>query len=737
MALLIRGDVSGPMNSRPSRRRRPGYSDYVLALLGAVTAVLILFDVGGESIAGAKLLVCLLIPGWALVRWVRNVDPVARLIFTVVAGATALALAAAVMGWLQLWNPRPAAVGIMLASAAALLVPGPPSPRVAATRLPRPELKTYAPWLVLLAAMVTWAATLGLTNPHLGDLGLLAAFPVTWYVALALVVALCIWSIVRQGEHSGWLTGASITGLVVILYSSAGLLANVPRLPWTYKHIAVTDLIQTTGQFDPDIDIYNRWPGFFLFSAFLGESSGYKDAMAYAGWAEPVFALINVALVLAIARTLTKNPRIYWTSALVFALSNWLNQNYYSPQAFAYTLHLTMCLLILTYLRGNPAPWVLRLEERLSGRFSKEAPEPEEVRTCSGRQQALAIAAVLVLQAMIVMSHQLTPYLAILGLFPLFLARYFKPAWVAPALLLMALLYLLPNAEFVKDKYGLLNGFDFLANAGYKASSGAPGPSLLSGRWLAREALALSLFTALLAGLGFIRNILRGNVRTTLIVGTLAATPIIGLFGTSYGGEGRLRVFMFALPWLAIGAAWLFWSGKLPGRKAVVGATSAISVMAVLFTAVYFQNEANVRVPAADVSASRWLDSNVRRGDAVVETNYHLPLLVGSHYAFYLRTGQLVSVAPKLHNTAQPFTGDDMLAYVDKTRAAARLRPSDRVFVVVSDLQQRTSTGVPRQFPKDVLVPLEHDLNVARGTELVFENKSVRIYEVSRADWGK
>ncbi|WP_026264895.1 hypothetical protein [Arthrobacter sp. 135MFCol5.1] len=736
MALLIRGDVSGPMNSRTSRRRRPGYADYALALLSTVTAALILFDIGGETFAGAKLLACLVLPGWALVRWLPSVDPAARLVFTVVAGATAFALTAAAMGWLQLWNPRPAAVGIMLAAAVALLVPGPERIRAASSPLPRPQPGTYAPWLVLVAAMGMWVASLAATNPRLGDLGLLTAFPVTWYAALALVVALCIWSISRQRLHSGWLAGASLTGLVVMLYSSAGLLTAVPRLPWTYKHIAVTDLIQTTGHFDPSIDIYNRWPGFFLFSAFLGESSGYQDPMAYAGWAEPVFALMSVALVLAIARALTRNPRIYWTAALVFTLTNWLNQNYYSPQAFAYTLHLTMCLVILTFLRGTPAGWVLKLERRVAARFSKSGAKVEEPPTYSGRQQALAIVAVLVLQAMIVMSHQLTPYLAILGLFPLFLTRYFKPAWVAPALLLMALLYLLPNVDFVAGKYGLLSGFDFFANAGYKASNGSPGPSLLSGRWLAREALALSLFTALLAGLGFIRNIRLGNIRTTLIVGTLAATPILGLFGTSYGGEGRLRVFMFALPWLAIGAAWFLWAGKVPTRRTVVGAASAVTVLAVMFTAVYFQNEANVRVPAADVSASRWLDSNVRKGDAVVETNYHLPLLIGPHYSFYLRTGQLVSVASKLHSSTQPFTGDDMVAYVDKTRAGANLRASDRLFVVVSDLQQRTSTGVLRQFSKDAMVPLEHDLDVSKAAQVVFENKSVRIYEVSRADWG-
>ena len=110
----------------------------------------------------------------------------------------------------------------------------------------------------------------------------------------------------------------------------------------------------------------------------------------------------------------------------------------------------------------------------------------------------------------------------------------------------------------------------------------------------------------------------------------------MGLLGQSYGGEARFRVYLFALPWLAIGVAWLFWSGPIRTRKAAIGATASLSVMAVLFTLVYFQPEADYRVSKEDVLAGKWLDSHVQPGDLVFETNYFFPLLIGPNYPYYL-----------------------------------------------------------------------------------------------------
>ena len=129
---------------------------------------------------------------------------------------------------------------------------------------------------------------------------------------------------------------------------------DAPRLPWVYKHIAVTRYIETFGSVDPSIDIYHRWPGFFSFAAFLGEAIGYPDPVSYAQWAETVFPLINVVLILAIARSISRRRAWYWTAAIVFTICNWVGQSYFAPQALAFSLYLALTLIVLTYLRAEP-----------------------------------------------------------------------------------------------------------------------------------------------------------------------------------------------------------------------------------------------------------------------------------------------------------------------------------------------------------------------------------------------
>ena len=230
---------------------------------------------------------------------------------------------------------------------------------------------------------------------------------------------------------------------------------------------------------------------------------------------------MDTVIVLAIARSITRNSRVYWTATLVFVLANYVNQNYYAPQAFSYSLYLIMCLHALTFLRGKPAMWMVAAEDRLrKGRLVSrlrkrtlpslgerwEQPVP--------RLQFLAIAAILVIQIVIVMSHQLTPYLAVLGLCPLFLIGYFRPRWLGPSLLLLALIYLIPNLAYIRSKYGLFSGWNFFQNTGYKAGPAEPlifGEWHLTGQTLAHGAVVLTAVTGLLALAGFIRRALRGR----------------------------------------------------------------------------------------------------------------------------------------------------------------------------------------------------------------------------------
>jgi hypothetical protein len=716
------------------------YVEVLLAIFGVAGAILILFDVGGEPLAAFKLVVCLALPGCVVLLRLPAADPAARTVWTVAASSSLFAVLAVVMAWTGFWYPRPVVAAVVLASSACLVVvPGRGYPvsrrRSVGARegLRRFRLKAMIPWLVLAAAAAMWVFGLATTNSEkLSDFGLLPELPPVWYGAVGMVVAVCVWGAVGRKTPSNRLMSASVTSLVVMLYATAGLLADAPRFPWTYKHIAVTNLITATGHVDPSIDIYNRWPGFFSLSALLGEVMGHRNAIDYAGWAETGFALVDAVLVLAIVRTISSRARVYWTATLVFTLSNWVNQNYYAPQSFSYSLYLAMCLVALTFLRSAPAGWMIAIEgrirkSRMVERLRKRRPvalvERWEQRPTF--TQVLAVAAILALQAVIVVSHQLTPYIAVLGLFPLFFAGYFRPRWLGPVLLAIALLYLIPNVEYIRSKYGLFSGFNLFANTGYKppeTESVVLGQWVLTGQTLSRLAVVLTLMTGLLAVAGFVRRLLGGQVRTTLVIAWLAFAPVLGLFAQSYGGEARFRVYLFALPWLSIGVAWLFWSGPARSRKAVIGAGSALVAMAMLFTVVHFQPEAEYRVSKDAVVASQWLDVNVKTGDLVFDSKSFFPLLIGPNYPHYLKWGSVASITDYLESSQGNITLDGLRKYADHLRGA-----KDN-YVVMSDEQNRQAieeSGIDAY----LLPKLEKVLAKGAGVENVFSNGTVRIYK--------
>ena len=331
MSLLLQDEIPTPKTPKPTVAAlwasRP--VDVGLALAGLLLAVLILFDLGGPVLAPVTLLGCLVLPGWVLVRRLPDADPAARVVWTVVMSAAVYTVPALLMAWAKVWHPRPATAAILIVASAliAVLPPGTRTGRHAiyghpVTRRPVDwrslrsldsfrgrSLTAYLPWAILGVAMVVWGVALATTGEDLvGDKGLLTTFPLIWYFAVAAVVLLCIWAVAARRMASSAFLAASITGLVAMLYASAPMVVSVPRLPWSYKHIAVTNYIGAAGQVDPSIDIYQRWPGFFAVSAYLGEVIGYRDAVDYAALAEFGFALLDVVIILAIARTTQRQP---------------------------------------------------------------------------------------------------------------------------------------------------------------------------------------------------------------------------------------------------------------------------------------------------------------------------------------------------------------------------------------------------------------------------------------------
>jgi hypothetical protein len=728
-------DTMRSLAPRSPAPRASSRFERMLALCGLLASVLISLNLHHPAIAAFELVVWLILPGWALLRRVTVADPIARMVCTGGTSVLLSVMAGLLMVWTGNWYPQPVAAGLLLAAAAAVFfTPGSAISHSAPgrwwfNRLPKHNLTHFLPWLTLGSATILWGVALAITDTGpLDDFGLLTKLPVIWYIAVLIVLALFLWGLVSRPLASSRIMCASLSVLVVMLYASAALLSSVPRLAWTYKHMAVTDFISTTGGVDPSLDIYNRWPGFFSASAFLGEAFGYPDALVYASWSEVTSALVDVFIVVAIARALVVHPRVYWTAGLVFALSNWVGQNYYSPQTFAFTLYLAMCLIIITFLRGTPIKVVRVLERRLARRGRIVQPASDAT---SRQLRTAAIVAVLVLQAGIAASHQLTPYLAVLGLLPLFVVGFFRPKWVGPALLAIAIIYLLPNWAYIGDRFGFFNGYDAVANATNRPADAVPRTA--PDQWQEIGLIVLSALTGILAVLGFVRNLGNGQVRTTMLVGWLAVAPGFVLFVQAYGGEALLRVYLFSLPWLAIGAGWFFWSdgrgmraGDGVSRRRSVAAITSLSAMAILFIGTYLQPELDRRVPAGEVAAAKWLDARAQSDDLILGMHpvlyQRFPFAIGANYYQYAGNGLgAPSVSDLLEPSPETFGVDVVKKFV-----ADYSPTTTKSYIIFSDSQVKNAIRQDNLDP--TLLPRAEQQLASSGAEKVLDTGAVRIY---------
>ncbi|GAA4265717.1 hypothetical protein [Frondihabitans peucedani] len=722
--------------SAPDRRSPLRTAELALAAFGVVAAVLVAVDAPGVVRAVVDFVAMLLVPGWAVLRRFPAIEPAARLVFTAVGSIVVFTLLSLVMAWTGLWHPRAVAVVVLLAGAA-LILRRPLAPlatvhshsRVvsAAPRRRRDRERGTAVWpfVALAVAAVLFGVGVALTNSgDLGQFGLLPALPVFWYLAVAICFVVAMLGLFTTRRSHG-LLAASIGLLTVILYATPNLVESAPRLPWVYKHIAVTNYLFSSGHVDTSIDLYNRWPGLFSFSASLGAAIGLHDAVSYASLAEVFFALVDGVLVLAIARTISRHRRWAWTAVLVFTFGNWVGQNYYSPQAFAFMLYLTAALVAMMALGGEPRRIMSRIEGQLArpARRLGRAINTETLGISqSSRARVVAIVALLALQGVIAASHQLTPYMAILTLFPLFVLGYLRPFWVGLAVVALPLAYLVPNFGYIEKHFGLFSSFNPVANA-TTASVSAVGVSQAASLQ-SHGVMLLTGLAVLLALAGFVRHLLNGHVRMTLVVAWFAAAPILTVFGQSYGGEGKFRVFLFGLPFYAMGVAWLFWSGKGLPRLQKTGLIATLSVLLVLFVGTYYQPEASLRISKSDVTAATWLDEHFEKNDTAATLSDSFPLLIGPNYPKYtLRYTQVYSLDGLL--TLRPdVTNADIEDFILHGYSTI---PGGRTWVAFSENQEHTAI-LSGAFTKADVRQLE--ATVAAESKLAYDHDGTRIYRI-------
>ena len=647
----------------------------MLVLVAALLAVALVAGSAPVAIrAPVVLLAALLLPGYPLVVGLE-VHLVALLALNV---CTSLAVVSgiaylSVVG--RFWHPQSLSLVLAVVAASAALaavqrlrgaLADTPPARASPVLQPTDRTGGWA-WAVPVAGVVLWSVTLIRTDANgLGPWGLLPALSFAYWVALVVVLVGLVALIQSTRLRHGPIL-AHLGSLLLLLYASAPALEDVPRYAFTYKHLAVTQYIERYGSVDKTIDIYHRWPGFFSLTAVFSQLSGAYDPASYAAWAEVFFASADALLAWAIAHAMTRSARLAWSTAVIMTLTNWVGQNYYSPQAFGFVLMLGILLACLLFLRGDPNGFGRWIERVVVLVFRIRAPLIDPPLSPRPKNLTRVVALILLMDAMLVASHQLTPYVLLMQLGALMLVGYVRPWWVPVAAGVVTISYLVPNYDFIVNKFGILSSSDPLANATQKTFDGTPD---VAERTISNIALAFLLVVFLVAFLGMVRRARAGHLRDAIVVALLVFVPPFILLVQSYGGEARLRVFLYALPWCCTAMGWIWAPTGRRTRGLATLAPLALSLaLAAGFVFLFFGREDLNQLTTDEVGAAATLfdADHTAAGAVVMLTSPNFPSRFGPLY-FRLATSDLPSL------TSSGFADRPSLAHAGPADVAEAVR---------------------------------------------------------------
>jgi hypothetical protein len=560
----------------------------------------------------------------------------------------------------------------MTIDAEAVYRPAAATAPAAATRVAAHRLVAV---VMIAASFACWAFALGHADlTKLAGYGLLTALPHSYYAGLALLALGFAYAAALTPVRPA-LLGSYVIALVVQLHATAALLYDEPRYSWTYKHLGVVDYIQQNGQVHRWIDIYNNWPGFFALTAWLAKAAGV-DPIELAPWAQLFFELAALAAIVFALRGFTRDSRRVWIAAWIFVVANWVGQDYLSPQAFAFTLSVVVLGLALRL-----PPKQGRRMTALGRRIDRLVRGGDGTAVIAAGATPAVIAVGAVCSLAVIVSHQLSPIFLILDLCALAILTRRPSPTILAVLIAAEIGWVALGWSFISTHFSL-----FDVSSSLEARRGAVGnplPGVALGAELPQVSMAA---VGLLAVLGFVRAWRSG--RRLLVPLALAGMPFPFVAAQSYGGEGPLRAYLFALPFLALLAAELVVPGERARRSGRPRRTRSLLLLAAtgvitlgsLFG--YFGQETLNRITADDVAASRWFLDNAAPGAGVILFASNFPERVDAHYADHLDAPQILVRVPGVAGGSR-FAERGMAALAQMVRSD----PAREQYVIVTPSQ--------------------------------------------------
>ena len=304
-------------------------------------------------------------------------------------------------------------------------VPGPPRPP--ASRPPAQVdvgiFRWLSPIFALMAVALLPIAAATTNLDALDGWGLGRVLSPAGWAAIVCAVAACVAELKSPRPRIPML-GTATGVLILCTTGMPSIVEPVARFATAWLIAGFTDAIAITGHTPPGVDARFYWPAFFAQWAFFRDAGGASQLDTVLRWYPPAVVAVWTIGIYALARSMLGGTRAPWAAAWLFVGLNWIEQDYFSPQATGIILMLTVLTFALGPLAtrrtdaagvpGWPYPHPGAKRTSLVRRWLVAALTPPNRPTLPPRQLLLIyFCAALVLMAA-APEHQITPF-AIIG----------------------------------------------------------------------------------------------------------------------------------------------------------------------------------------------------------------------------------------------------------------------------------------------------------------------------------
>ena len=603
---------------------------------------------------------------------------------------------------------------------------------------PRKRSISALPLLLAAAGVASWWASLSSIHPYEAHaVGLVAQLSVLWWLGAALTSVAIALELRREVPRA--IVMVPLFGaLALILHGTLPATEPVPRFSAAYIVAGFSDYIGRTGTALPRLDVRMSWPAMFAAAGMVARAMGVST-LWFLRWSPLVLNLATLVPLKSIANTCLRTPRARWAALAIFLASNWIDQDYFSPQGVNVFLFLAAVAIAIRVfaLAGTPLwpvpallqTWAWTGAKRFAttalqlpyGATDNEQPETA---TTVGYRVAMYLVLVAILGASAV-THQITPAALCLVFFGLAVSGRIslRMLWVFMAILVWAWLSWEAHAYWSGHLSKVLGSAGQIGST-LNSTVGARLQGTSFGRTLVERGRLLGAavtWLAAMAGWWALRR--RGHSMWSMVI--VAVAPVFVAGAVSYGGEVALRILLFSLAPAAILTASLIDYAPLR-RGSVVALAGIFVVLLVLFPLNRFGNENFEAISPGDLAGATWIHVHVPDGAAVYVADRNEPLYYAKTGSYkLLEFGGLLTMTGKMLADHLPVTRKPTYVYITRSQAnygsdylgdptgwldafVTQLVKTGYVHVVYRNstaMVLRIQKSAPTRHPKPVVVP--------------------------------